>query len=786
MKKSLLEKIKNNEIDQSSFIYEVNIETQNLLTLTNKALSYIKSGISESKKIVDAVSTFKITSDGERILLSNLPVYSSKNLYNDNGYLTCIPEIKDSCTIESIDIIGNGSNIVDTDSSGFPVMHNKDGLINGDGFLYKSPTQEAYRIDVKIEDYYALGRIDILIDESYSSSLVDISSMETSGIPVQFKKIKTKEKIILLLEEPLKTKSLSIGILSKSIDIVSKMFVSKINKIIFSITSNTTQSEIIFGPIHNESKKIIKIGASTKTIDSNIAISFSTDLTNWKTLTKYSESSYFSNINTSGDNSLGIDASSVYIKLLYKNNGKTTKTKKIAFEEYAGKDCYKIELEAGRTTVSPFSSTGITQTIFDLNSNSYIFNSNKSSSNYRITTPFLPVSFIDTTIESELGKIIVNPNNIFFSCSSVFEPNSQNSNNKYIYEMKEEYTAGIYEVYLDDVKIYEFDIYGDFMFSISKFLFEIETTKKITVKIKNENKIYDETSMKTKELSGKKIVSIAPIFIKSSNDNKVGFFYPFSYEDDEIVVSNGVNIQNCKTVVSTERVSYPQTSTGSLSADNIISLFPKTIKSKNIQSKRSKLIKLNNKNVLKIKVSTDSILSQVPYIDGIQEFRKDIIKSVFEIINNSEVAINGNSIYDIDIYSSGYAIRFKRVYSKNDITDQYMYYVQGDKILFSSNIDGEYVNIIFKEKDDKIIEDNYFSFDKDNSRVYFSSYQNDIAIEYLYSDIYMEGSIYTTSKMFSDGTFEPVGIIEEEIEVGTVNIKNIEEFEVGIIYDSRT
>jgi hypothetical protein len=430
------------------------------------------------------------------------------------------------------------------------------------------------------------------------------------------------------------------------------------------------------------------------------------------------------------------------------------------------------------------------QSIFDTVSEKYVSPSEvEALKNYRIAMiPYNPVIPSMVFEERYNSKVVINPNTAKFYVYGAIV-NTQGANKQYshfIYKRKDNYIPGRYSYIINGENKKSFDIYGEYDFSLSRFIIKVNKTDTVQVLIENEEqtkRIAKEALVSVSISDTEEYISMAPIFTFEDISYSPAYFYPYLYEGHESITENGANIQNGVFMLPFVRLDYPK---GRVSDIRIrdLDIYDGFLKLNTQYLDRAKIYRSKHKKIKNITINGNKHLSRVQFINGDIEFLEKKRYSAQAQVINSEVSLDGiKPVNDVEVYTSGYARKLIRVYRTEDIVSDFNFMIAIGKVYLHSNMNNETINIVYQSDTTGQKIGNMYSVDYENGVVYFSSYQDQIVVTYEYLDSAIFSEMLTDKSIAQEGLLESIGIstVQEEIEMYQINV--IPTINIGVIYE---
>jgi hypothetical protein len=795
--KSLIEELKTNKIFPYQIINDVNLIKTNLSTAITNSFRSISENTNALKAIINMSTDQEVSSGPNKLTLSKLPIHSQKGLFISNGRIKRLPRLQEEVKPIHVLISGSGNSYITMDESGeelkTPKVFFAEDIRNGSEFQYQNDGMAILEINFSFNSEERVSIIRIDTGNSYSGSQTVVNSVYiNTGSGIRFNTIKVENSIILILDEEISPTSLTINMSSSAYIKDGNISLLRFKSIKFGIVGYDELSSLTFGPIGSNNLNIIKAGISTDKTVKGIYFKISPDNITWFDFDTENDRGYSTSLNTIFNSSKNIKTNKIYIEVQVKNEKIEQELSNIVFERYAGDDCFDTTLMFGASTISNQAVHEYCQSVYSIQDEKFILPEDIDvTKNYRITSiPFNPI-IVDKMFEDKYGaKIVVDPS---ASVVNVYGPVldisniSSTDNIHFVYKKKADYIPGKYTYIINGIQKRSFDIYGDYDFSLSRYILKVKKEDVVLVKIENELGTSTVTAdyLANYSLSDtENLINMAKLFIINNNAYKPGFFYPYQYDSSNSITENGENIQNGLYLCPMVKTKYPKAKTGELSIRDILEYSPLGRVSETEKIDRVKVYKSRHKKIYNISITSDSKIVRENFINGKSEFIEKKIFSIREIISSSSILIPGLSNSNkVEVYTSGYAKKLMRVYSQNDIVSIYNYYVDNNQIYFSSDMNNETVNITYGSTGNGKIIPNAYSVDQDNGVIYFSSYQNDIIIKYEFIDMAITTNMLTSKNISIEGVHEEIGISSIVKMISSFKIQDIPSINIGVIYE---
>lgn len=794
---SMVEKLKTNMVLPYQMVNDLNLMRVNLAATITDSFKSIAENTNSLKAIVDMSTDQEVSSGPNKLTLDKIPVQEQNGLFVSNGRIKQLPRILNEVKPIDVSISGNGSSYITIDESGEEIQTPKvffsEDIKNGLEFQYQNNGMSILSIEFSFKAEERISIINIDVGNSYGGSQTLVNSIYiNNGVGVRFTTIKTDSSIILILEEEIVPTSLTVNLSSSAYVKNDNVSLLRFKKISFGILGFEEISTITFGPIGSNNLGIIKAGISVDKTVKNISFKVSPDNTSWYDFDIENEKGYSISFNTIFSRSKSIKTNKIYISVSVKNTKIDKEISNIVFEKYAGEDCFDTTLMFGGSLISNQIIPEFSQSTYSIQEERYVTTEEVDpTKNYRVSLiPFNPVLPNNIFEEKYGAKIVLDPNNSIVNVyGPVMEANTLNNNTNFhfIYKRKPDYIPGKYSYVINGETKKSFDVYGDYDFSLSRYIMRVLKTDTVVIRLENElgtinidlSKVASFNISETENL-----INIAKIFTVNNTNYMPSFFYPFTYNENESITENGTDIQNGLYAIPFVSTSYIKNKTSELSIRDIGNYSSLMRVNETDTLDRVKTYKAKHKKISNISIKSDTKNERVQFIDGKKEFIEKKIYSVQDTVSDSKVVISDILINNkVEVYTSGYAKKLFRVYSKNDIISIYNFYVENGVLFFSKDINNEILNITYESYGNgKIIPDIY-SVDQESGVVYFSSYQNNIIIKYEFIDIGITTNMYTSKNISSEGVHESIGISEVTKTISNFSIEPIPVINIGVVYE---
>ena len=788
---SVLSLAKDTSIPYSS-IEGLNNSAFTLRELVQQSFRNIGKNTDAVKTLIDVATNIEVSSGPKKLELSKIKIASSDGLFINNGNLVQLPIVKTLVNPVSVTVHGKGDSFITHDESGLelekPLVFYPSDLSSGMEFRYQDNGLISLSLDFTFNRDSLISIIELKVGNSYSGQQTAINSITLNDSrTIRFRSLRNGGSIYAIFEEPVNTTQLNLR-LSSSAFINSSLSLLKIEKISFGILGFNEFSNIILGPIGVSNGLISKLGISTDTINSNLKFEYSIDGNTWRQLNKETEKSLSISINTIFDYSVKIKTRKVFIRITVKNEVENSTIVKKVFKKYEGEDCYITGLSFGASSISNLIVSDYLQTVYDTTLEKFIYPpESEAIQNYRITMiPFNPVMQLTTFNDKYKSEVILNPEDLRLYVYGEVVKSDEGISQKahFVYKKKEDYIPGRYSVIINGENAKTFDVYGDYEFSISRFIIKVLKTDNIQVVVKNETteKRFLKESIASMEISDtEELISISPLFIYEDISYNPAIFYPFHYDSIESVTENGENIQNGVFMIPFSQLDYPRNKTNIMSIRDL-DYYEGFLKTKNEDIDRAIAVRTKHKNIRNVRVQGNKNLRRTHFSNGSIEFIETKKTFYQELVSNSIISIIGiRKTNEVEIYTAGYSKKLIRVFKKQDIISEFNFFVEEDKIWFHTNLNNEMLNIVYELNVDSKKTGNMYSVDYENGVIYFSSYQNTIKISYEFLDMSVFTEMLVTKNISTEGILQSMAIDEEEQEVSTYKITEIPSINIGVI-----
>lgn len=793
--KALLENLKTDSAYSYSTVNGVNRSRIRLGEIISNEFKSLSRQTSALKTIIDITTDQEVSSGPGKLDLSKIQINDSNGLFVSDGRIIQLPMLMNQITPKEIRVNGIGDTYITVDESGEELVRAKtyfaSDIKNGLEFQYQNNGFINISLFVDFNGSVPLSIITLDMDNTYSSQQTKIDSIYlTNGNSLKFKTVRNKDILYVLLEEEVDVSLIQIRMSSYAYIPQKGITLMKIKKLLFGTVGYNENSNITFGPIGSIGSKVIKVGIGLDKNVQGIKYSASTDLNKWYTFDVENEKGYSMSLNTIFSKSKNEKAYKVYIKVEVENKKESATKNYIEFNKFSGDDCYLTDLQFGSSSITNFAIQEFTQSVYDTKTEKFIYPEDMDQlRTYKISsTPFNPILENFDFIERYDSQVVIDPNStkVILGSSIVPFTNTDTTYANYVYKMKESYLPGSYSYIVNGEKVKTFNIYGTYLFSLSKFILRVKTTDVVSVLFKNKriSKSYPVDLIATMVIDEENsYVTLAPLIIDETISYNPSYFYPYHFDEFESITENGKNIQNGYWVVPFSSATYPQDKTTVMSIRDI-EIYSDFLRRHEEIVERTILFEAKHKKISSLDIDGTKNLVRVQFIDGESEFKEKKMFYYQKDVTGGYASVLGlKRENNIDIYTAGYARRFIRVYSIKDLVSDYSYYVEDGIVFFNEKMNGQLVNIATETSSDgKVLGDNY-SVDYVNGVVYFSSFQNDIKIRYEYLDMNLVGPIYTEKNISSDTNMINVGVDFIEKEIITFAVSEIPTVSIGVIYD---
>ena len=793
--KSIIERLKNENTLQYSAINIVNDSTKELSDLIRTSIGNISRHTKAIKSVINIASDQEVSSGPKKIDLSKIPIHLSDGLFIEDGRVKQIPILSRVITPISVLVHGNGDSFITTDESGEklekPKLFFAEDIKNGMEFQYQDKGLLVLVLEFLFERDSRISVIAIDTGDTYGGKQTEVSSVFLNDSrTVKFNTIKNNNIIYILLEEEIEASVMSVKLTSSAYVSHEDTSLLRIKSMKFGTVGYKESSKLILGPIGSNTLKIVKAGISTGVQVNGIKFSISTDASSWIPFEIENEKGYSISLDTIFQASKGISTNKIFILIEVENTISSSIIEKTGFEKYTGEDCFDTTLFFGGSSITGIVIQDYIQSIFDTVSEKYVSPSEvEALKNYRITMiPYNPVIPSLVFEERYNSKIVINPNTAKFYVYGAIV-NTHGANKQYshfIYKRKDNYIPGRYSYIINGENKKSFDIYGEYDFSLSRFIIKVNKTDIVQVLIENEEqtkRIGRETLVSVSISNTEEYISMAPIFTFEDISYSPAYFYPYMYEEHESITENGANIQNGVFMLPFTRLDYPK---GRVSDIRIRDLdtYDGFLKLNTMYLDRVKIYRSKHKKIKNVTINGNKNLSRVQFINGDIEFLEKKRHSAQSQVINSEVTLDGiKPVNDVEIYTSGYARKLIRVYRTEDIVSDFNFMIAVGKVYLHNNMNSEIINIVYQSDTTGQKMGNMYSVDYENGVVYFSSYQDQIVVTYEYLDSAIFSEMLTDRSIAQEGLLESIGIstVQEEIEMYQINV--IPTINIGVIYE---
>ena len=793
--KSLTEELKENHLVPYTVINDYNNAKLRLKDLIQEEFANIARNIKAVKTLVNVSTDQEVSSGPGKVDLSKIPVHSSSGLFVSNGSIHQLPILTNTVTAKSVRVTGNGDTYITVDESGEfldkPKTYFSSDIVNGMEFQYQYDGFILISLDVSFEANTLISMIALELDNSYSSQQTSIESIYlNNGTGVRFSTLRHDNLMYIIFEEEVTVSSLTFRVSSYAYIPQRNVSLLKIKKLSFGRIGYQENSSIVLGPIGSASKKIIKMGIGTDIRSTGIEYSVSNDLETWYKFNVENERGFSIPFDTIFSNSHNTITYKAYVRIDVTNTKDVSTITDIVFEQFSGNDCYDTTLEFGGSSITNIFIPDFTESIYDTKTEKYVYPDDvENIKNYRVTSiPYNPVIGDKSFTEKYGIDVVIDPNESIAYMNGNIVPytDSEISNANFVYKLKDDYQPGKYTYVVNDQVVKSFYVYGTYLFSMSRYILRVNKTDTVKVILQNKNIVrhYSIEDIASHDIDDTTMyVSMAPIFVDEGISYDPAYFYPYFYDEYQSVTENGTNVQNGYWVIPYTATTYIKNKTDNMSIRDIdhyrdfIRYYEDTVE-------RTLLYEARHNKISNVEISGTKMLTRVQFIDGKSEFIERKVATHQRIVAGNNISLAGvKKENTIDVYSSGYAKKFIRVYSIKDLISPYSYFVDTNVIYFNTKMDGETLNLLVETSaSGRVLGDNY-SVDYENGIVYFSSYQNNITISYEYLDMHITGQFYAKENISSDGILVEVGIIENEREIETFTVNQLPAISIGVIYD---
>lgn len=793
--KSIIERLKTENTIQYSAINVVNDSAKRLSSLIRTSISNISKHTTAIKSIINVASDQEVSSGPKKIDLSKVPVYLSDGLFVEDGRVKQIPILSRITSPTSVLVHGNGDSFITIDESGEklekPKLFFAEDIKAGMEFQYQDKGLLVIVLEFSFERDSRISVIAIDTGDTYSGKQTEINSVFLNDSrTVKFSTIKNDNIIYIILDEEVEASVMSVKLTSSAYVSQEDTSLLRIKSMRFGTVGYKESSRLILGPIGSNTLKIVKAGISAGAQVNGIRFGISTDASNWLPFDTENEKGYSVSLDTVFQSSKGINTNKIFILIEVDNSISSSTIEKIVFEKYAGEDCFDTTLLFGGSSITSMIIQDYMQSIFDTVSEKYVYPSDiEALKNYRVSMiPYNPVMPYRVFEERYNSKVVVNPNTARFYVYGAIV-NTQGANKQYahfVYKRKDNYIPGRYSYIINGENKKSFDIYGEYDFSLSRFITRVNKTDTVQVLIENEEqtkRISKEELVSMSVSDTEEYISMAPIFTFEDLSYSPAYFYPYSYEDHESITENGANIQNGVFMIPFVRLDYPKGRTSEIRIRDL-DTYDGFLKLNTQYLDRIKIYRSKHKKIRNVAINGNKHLSRVQFINGDIEFLEKKRYSAQAQVTNSEVMLDGiKPVNDVEVYTSGYARKLIRVYRIEDIVSDFNFMITAGKVSLHHNMNNEVINIIYQSDTTGQKIGNMYSVDYENGVVYFSSYQDQITVTYEYLDSAIFSDMLTDKSIAQEGLLESIGInvIQEEVEMYQVNV--IPVINVGVIYE---
>ena len=793
--KSIIERLKTENILQYSAISVVNDSAKRLSDLIRTSIGNISKHTNAIKSVINIASDQEVSSGPKKIDLSKIPVHLSDGLFIEDGRVKQIPVLSKVVSPTSVLVHGNGDSFITVDESGEklekPKLFFAEDIKNGLEFQYQDKGLLVLVLEFSFERDSRISVIAIDTGDTYSGKQTEVNSVFLNDSrTVKFNTIKNNNIVYILLDEEVEASVMSVKLTSNAYVSQEDISLLRIRSMKFGTVGYKNSSRLILGPIGSNTLKIVKAGISTGVQVNGIKFSLSTNASNWIPFDTENEKGYSLSLDTIFQTSKGINTNKIFILIEVENTVSNSIIEKIVFEKYAGEDCFDTTLLFGGSSITSMIIQDYVQSVFDTVSEKYIYPSDiEPLKNYRTSMiPYNPVAPSKVFEERYNSRVVINPNTARFYVYGAIV-NTQGANKQYshfVYKRKDNYIPGRYSYIINGENKKSFDIYGEYDFSLSRFILRVNKTDTIQVLIENE----EETKRVAKEelvsiaiSDTEEYISMAPIFTFEDISYSPAYFYPYRYESHESITENGSNIQNGLFMLPFVRLDYPKGRTSDIRIRDL-DTYDGFLKLNTQYIDRTKIYRSKHKKIRNIEINGNKHLSRVQFINGDIEFLEKKKYSAQAQVVNSEIILNGiKPVNDVEVYTSGYARKLIRVYRAEDIVSDFNFMVTLGKIQLHHNMNNETINIVYQSDTTGQKIGNMYSVNYEDGVVYFSSYQDQIVITYEYLDSAIFSDMLTDKSIAQEGLLESIGIstIQEEVEMYQINV--IPTINIGVIYE---